>query len=168
MMKIHIDGDDFEAEDMQEGVLINPVLPEGFGNTDNDERPAEHDRFWDRPYVETRSDRTSTPVVVKCLDGGAWDRPTTLGRFATVDEAIRNIKQNSPRRYPDGEFVMAAMCGLLPTVTRLKTQGGWGWAVQAMDRKFLAIGIEPTRAAAKSAAVCAAENLLFRASRSAA
>lgn len=31
---------------------------------------------------------TGEQYVVSCLDGGAWDRPTRWGHFATLDEAI--------------------------------------------------------------------------------
>lgn len=38
-------------------------------------------------------------MVVCCLDGGAWDRPTLHGRFQSVEEAVRYIKSDfSPYR----------------------------------------------------------------------
>jgi hypothetical protein len=90
------------------GVPINPELPPGFDDTPNDARPASHACWWDRPYVvsiaweqmawpgATEVDRAKwyahwpwgTRYEVRCLDGGAWDRSTGWGMFATLEEAI--------------------------------------------------------------------------------
>lgn len=39
------------AEQVVDGVPINPVLPAGFDNTSNDERPASHQKFWYVPFI---------------------------------------------------------------------------------------------------------------------
>lgn len=94
---VAIDGYEFEAEDVREGILINPVLPEQFGCTPNEDRPGSHDPYWDRPYIQVASRPDGDHVVVRCLDGGAWDRPTMLGHFPTIEEAILYIKTNHAR-----------------------------------------------------------------------
>jgi hypothetical protein len=91
---------------------INPRLPRNFDNTPNESRPASHQRWWDRPFIQTYTwddmvNPTSSEEAkanqrrdwfeswpsgvrydVRCLDGGAWDRPTCWGCFATLEEAI--------------------------------------------------------------------------------
>lgn len=91
-------------------VPINPKLPKNFSCTPNEQRPPSHRRWWHRPYIETftwndfalglpedveRERRqgwydawpSGTRYDVRCLDGGAWDRPTCWGMFATLEEA---------------------------------------------------------------------------------
>lgn len=104
------------------GVPINPMLPPGFDNTRNEERPASHRKFWNVPFIVTSSvadldkyyaERTDayadagrkewetngraqwmrawpsgTRYETRCLDGGAWDRSTSWGMFASLEEAI--------------------------------------------------------------------------------
>ena len=90
-------------------VPINPKLPKKFHGTPNEARPPSHMRWWGVPYIETfswKQNRTpndsaqdrekwyeawpsGTRFDVRCLDGGAWDRPTWWGSFATLSEAIR-------------------------------------------------------------------------------
>ncbi|MBN3761029.1 hypothetical protein [Burkholderia sp. Ac-20365] len=65
-------------------LLVDPQLPEGFYDTPNEDRSeSELDEWWDRPYA------VSGPrgFDVRCLDGGAWDRPTFYGVVATLEEA---------------------------------------------------------------------------------
>ncbi len=116
-----LDAKRFRADDCVGGVLINPVLPKGFDVTPNDERPASHQKWWNRSYIvsETvealdrfyggRTDEyadagrkhweqarpkwlatypTGIRYEVRCLDGGAWDRSTWRGSFATLDAAL--------------------------------------------------------------------------------
>jgi hypothetical protein len=105
-------------------VPINPKLPRDFDNTRNEDRPASHQRWWDRPFIRTmtlddwrahyakydselaakgqtpperesfyaewlKAWPTGTRYEVRCLDGGAWDRSTCWGMFATLDEAMQ-------------------------------------------------------------------------------
>lgn len=64
---------------------VDPVLPEGFDSTPNEERlKSELDAWWDRPFATTNKDGTFS---VQCLHGGAWDRPSWLGNATTLEEA---------------------------------------------------------------------------------
>lgn len=64
---------------------LDPVLPDSFYDTPNDERSDEEVAlWWDKPYACTNADGTFT---VRCLDGGAWDRPTSYGRAARMSLA---------------------------------------------------------------------------------
>jgi carbon storage regulator CsrA len=90
------------------GIPFNPKLPRNFDDTPNDHRPASHQRWWNRPYIQTYTTTDfGSPVDeeqwmkhwpsgirydVRCLDGGAWDRSTAWGMFATFDEAARCIQ----------------------------------------------------------------------------
>lgn len=94
-------------------VPIDPKLPARFDNTPNDERPASHRRWWDRPYIVTitweqmragfkmtpedlerrRADwfvcwPSGTRYDVRCLDGGAWDRSSWWAAFMTLEAAL--------------------------------------------------------------------------------
>lgn len=64
---------------------VDPKLPEDFDNTPNEDRPqAEIDKWWDRPFAHTLDDGR---LLVRCLDGGAWDRSTNYGVAANLEEA---------------------------------------------------------------------------------
>lgn len=124
-LKFTIDHLVFHAKSKADGILINPKLPPRFDDTANDERPASHQKWWHRPFIQTLSveeedrryaERTdewaekgreawaeSRPkwlaawpggvrYEVRCLDGGAWDRSTSWGMFATLKEAIACAK----------------------------------------------------------------------------
>jgi hypothetical protein len=87
-------------------VSINPKLSKNFDNIPNDARPKSHQRWWFRPFIRTMSwedwksedeDRkaewykhwpSGVRYEVRCLDGGAWDRTTNHGMFATLEEAM--------------------------------------------------------------------------------
>jgi len=77
------------VEKLVEGVLVDPVLPEGFWSTPLGKRPASHLAYWERPFVLTVASLTPPRFDVFCLDGGAWERPTCWGRFRTLEEALR-------------------------------------------------------------------------------
>lgn len=51
----HPDGSVFVAASQQDGVLIDPELPEDFDNTPNEERSPAHMRWWGIPYIRTQS-----------------------------------------------------------------------------------------------------------------
>lgn len=83
-------------------VPINPRLPRNFDSTPNDARPKSHQAWWYRPYIVTQ-EAWGTPEQraaftehwpsgvrydVRCLDGGAWDRSTCWGNFATLEQAL--------------------------------------------------------------------------------
>jgi hypothetical protein len=74
---------------------LDPSLPAGFYDTANDERsPEELDRWWDVPYAVTQPDGT---LVVRCLDGGAWDRPTFYGAAPDMVTAVALGRQKLNR-----------------------------------------------------------------------
>lgn len=91
-----------------DGVPVNPKLPKNFDSTPNDARPASHRRWEGRPYILTdeggnmqspeararwlASWPTGIRYDVRCLDGGAWDRSSCWGNFATLEEAIACAK----------------------------------------------------------------------------
>lgn len=104
-------------------IPLDPILPEDFDSTPNDERPESHREWWNRPYISTNTwdsmkgphsteeHRASwfaawpsgTRFDVRCLDGGAWDRSTSWGSFATLEDAVACARtgpqwQNSLRR----------------------------------------------------------------------
>jgi len=68
-------------------IPINPKLPPDFFCTPNDERsPEEIEAWWGVPFIETEPDG---PYFVRCLDGGAWDRPSLHACCESLDEAIK-------------------------------------------------------------------------------
>jgi hypothetical protein len=86
----------FECDDIVSGIPINPILPPRFSSTRNEDRPDKHRAWWGVPYIEIEESTEPTFVAhwkgtkrfdVRCLDGGAWDRPTCWGMFATLEEA---------------------------------------------------------------------------------
>lgn len=97
MKTFEIMGRKFRAVDAVAGVLIDPVLPSGFDDTANEERGPEHLAFENLPFI--RSTVSFEPEFLKawpagvrfdvrCLDGGAWDRSTVWGMFATIPAAL--------------------------------------------------------------------------------
>ena len=103
------------------GVPFNPTLPPDFDDTPNERRPASHRQWWNRPFISPYTTETwdahyaqlaegvqrewansgraqwmaawpsGIRYDVRCLDGGAWDRSTNWGSFATLDEALACI-----------------------------------------------------------------------------
>ncbi|QST57585.1 DNA-binding protein [Escherichia albertii] len=70
---------------MSNRIPLDPVLPENFDDTPNDERPKDQlDAWWDHPYGITQPDGK---IIVRCLNGGAWDRSSVLGVADNYDEA---------------------------------------------------------------------------------
>lgn len=66
-------------------VPTDPALPSNFDDTPNQERSdAELKAWWNRPFAVTCPDGK---LMVRCLDGGAWDRSTCYGVADTHDEA---------------------------------------------------------------------------------
>ena len=74
-----------------DGILIDPPLPLNFDSTAKDGRPYEQREVLERvPYIVTGNPK----VMVRCLDGGAWDRSSCKGCFDTLEEAIAFVKKN--------------------------------------------------------------------------
>ena len=95
--KITLGGFQFQCSEIRDGVAINPELPANFSSTANETRPPRHRQWWDVPYIEVYHDdhpqfvqhwKGNTRYDVRCLDGGAWDRPTCWGMFSTLEEAL--------------------------------------------------------------------------------
>jgi len=87
----------FKCQDVIKDIAINPVLPGNFDNTPNEERSPRSLAWWNVPYVVTYiktvngweiASSGAQEFHVRCLDGGAWDRSTWLGTFATLEEAL--------------------------------------------------------------------------------
>jgi len=78
----------FYAENAIDGILINPMLPSNFDSTENEDRPKSHMKFWKLPFIHAECGM----MHVLCLDGGAWDRPTTWGVFDSLDDAVNCAK----------------------------------------------------------------------------
>jgi len=88
-------------------IPVDPPLPEDFDNTLNELRPDWQDILWDRPFILTvpfsgnqkyrkkwfESWPTGKRFDVRCLDGGACDRSTVWGMFATIGEAVECCKK---------------------------------------------------------------------------
>lgn len=77
-------------------IPINPNLRPDFDHTPNEERDyLEVEHWWGKPYVETVLNShwpEGRRWDVRCLDGGAWDRSTNHGAFATLAEALAFIE----------------------------------------------------------------------------
>ncbi|EAT3775076.1 DNA-binding protein [Salmonella enterica] len=70
---------------MPNQIPLDPKLPANFDNTPNDARSkAQLDTWWDHPYGITQPDGS---ILVRCLNGGAWDRSTVLGKATSYEEA---------------------------------------------------------------------------------
>lgn len=66
-------------------IPVDPTLPTGFSDTPNEERTDEEiEMWWDKPFAQLQADGT---LHVRCLDGGAWDRPTFYGVASNIQEA---------------------------------------------------------------------------------
>lgn len=84
-----------KAEQDPSALPLDPILPDGFYQTPNDERSAEElELWWERPYVCTQEDGS---LDVRCLEGGCWDRPTFYGRVANMPEAHELAKRKLAR-----------------------------------------------------------------------
>ena len=45
----------YRAEQLVDGVLVNPVLPKQFDNTSNETRPQSHQKWWGVPFIVSNS-----------------------------------------------------------------------------------------------------------------
>lgn len=85
---------------------VDPVLPARFDDTPNELRSkAELDAWWLRPFAQSRGDGT---FDVRCLDGGAWDRPTYYGTAQDLAQAneIARTKLASWQAFRDSPIPM--------------------------------------------------------------
>ncbi|HAI9599732.1 DNA-binding protein [Escherichia coli] len=80
---------------MPNRIPLDPVLPKNFDCTPNEKRSkAQLDAWWDHPYGVTEHDGK---IVVYCLNGGAWDRPSVLGLANNYDEACELAERQQAR-----------------------------------------------------------------------
>ncbi len=76
-------------------IPLDPELPHGFHDTPNEDRSkADLDAWWDKPYGVTLPDGK---IDVRCLNGGAWDRPTHLGVADDYDAACLLAEREQAR-----------------------------------------------------------------------
>jgi uncharacterized short protein YbdD (DUF466 family) len=124
-----------------DGVAVDPLLPNDFYDTPNEERSTEElANWWGRPFILTQAfiDESYEEYCermiefnpdgkwesfedfntrreeerrfwsekwvggirydVECLTGGAWDRPSLLGSFSTLEEAL-SLAKKKPKMY---------------------------------------------------------------------
>lgn len=65
---------------------------------------------------------SGTRYDVRCLDGGAWDRSTGWGMFATLEDAVRCAKEGPNRDSIPGRAIIANLEANAREIFR--TQGG--------------------------------------------
>ena len=115
IMEFRTDGEIFKAEECIHGVFINPVLPEGFDDTWNENRPASHQKWWHRPFIQTASVED-------------WDRIYADRDDVLAEAALRNWKGRGRRvrmqNYPSGErFEVRCLDGEVWDRTRTTSRG---------------------------------------------
>jgi len=149
-------------ENIVDGIAIDPLLPDDFYDTANEERDTnELAHWWGRPFITTESfmedsyeaycKRVSGDKLesleeftirrenqekswnerwiggirydVRCLTGGAWDRPSMLGHFSTLEEAL-NLAKEKPRMYQllDDEGFLDLPIGIKEAMERSKRE----------------------------------------------
>jgi hypothetical protein len=130
MPRFTVEGFRFTADQVVDGIPVNPRLPKDFDNTPNEERLDFP--WWFKPFITTyswgeietstkaRTDEYAAGQIAnlpedrqkwfeawpngvhyetRCLDGGAWDRSTGWGMFATLQEAVDCAFSRDPHRY---------------------------------------------------------------------
>jgi hypothetical protein len=91
MNTYQIDGFEFVAERMVEGILVNPEIPVYF----NDEQRVQ---WFERPYIELwRS------AWVFCVDNPSTGVATNCGTFHNIDEALEFIREKWPETREDND-----------------------------------------------------------------
>lgn len=89
------------------GFHVDPRLPMRFDSMPNAKRPASHSNWWGIPYIVTRKNANDEVVAfdVRRLDGGAWDRSTSLGQSETLNGAVEICQ-----RAADDEMFECSAC----------------------------------------------------------
>lgn len=83
------DGTHYTADDIVNGYLINPVLPDGFDTIPTADRDQAYIKHWfGMPFILHHESGYS----VHCLE---WDRPRWWGAFRTLEGAV-NCAQKGP------------------------------------------------------------------------
>lgn len=92
-----------------DAIAIDPVLPENFDNTPNDQRSkAELNQWWNRPFIMTTAE---DGFEVRCLDGGASDRSTWYGTAKTLEEA-KTLAVEKLSKWQ--KYLMTPVCRIRP------------------------------------------------------
>ena len=79
-----------ELSGVIDGIPVNPTNPPA-RNKANEHRSAEELMLWWRqPYLDWNK---NGHCEVRCLDGGAWDRPTLIGDHKKLAGALDVAKQ---------------------------------------------------------------------------
>lgn len=84
---------------------LDPKLPAKFDDTPNSERSKEQlDEWWDHPYGITKPDGSFTD---RCLNGGARDRSSVLGKVRTYEEAcvLAHDRPGKMGQYPSETYL---------------------------------------------------------------
>lgn len=55
MARFTLNGHRFTAQQIEDGVLVNPSLPKLFDGTPNEDRPTSQMKWWNVPYIVTES-----------------------------------------------------------------------------------------------------------------
>ena len=128
---------------------INPVLRAGFSACVFDERPACDDEWWFVPYVEYAehaiddiqhlftTDIQAGRWIVRCLDGEGWDRPSELGSFDTLEQALLFC-----------QYVFNAYADLRREYSAGTLFNKTGWFLQIPRARWIAAEREPLESAA--------------------
>lgn len=73
------------GQSMPNRIPIDPKLPSRFDDTPNEKRSKKQlDEWWDHPFGIMQPDGK---ILVRCLNGGAWDRSTLFGVANDYEEA---------------------------------------------------------------------------------
>jgi hypothetical protein len=126
---------------------LDPALPQGFYDTPNEERSKEEiASWWDRPFAVSLPEGG---LDIRCLDGGAWDRPTFYGRAADMREAVElaSKKLAAWRSMRDRPVALMVDDGLVQAV-RMPVRPGEAMTVlsEPMRSEQLAAWMEAWRA----------------------
>jgi hypothetical protein len=79
------------SQEVMDGIVINPKLPEHFFNLDHHLRSSlEVEHWFERPFVLLNEN--SNKYDVYCLTDGVSSHPSWFGEFRTANEAIEYIK----------------------------------------------------------------------------
>jgi hypothetical protein len=77
------------------GIWVNPMLPDGFWDPPEGDRPDSHLPYTSRPFILTVPKEEWVEGYrfdVYCFHESVWGRPLRMFHFVTLNEAIRCIK----------------------------------------------------------------------------
>lgn len=92
MPQFEIDGQKFSASNCITEIVAN--LDRYYAEPTDEHADKGREHWTDaRPEWMAAAWPGGTRYETRCLDGGAWDRSTSWGMFATLDEALMRAKQ---------------------------------------------------------------------------